>query len=259
MTWDFEGGGYCCPQCGEPFTRLGDHVADQLDWEVIIRLAVHCRRRYRRACVCQVPATVTAPGPPKAIGKGLFTNAFTAMLLTERCVAGRSQNSLVTGLARHGAEFPAATLTGTCAQAGALLVPLAEAIAARSRDSWHLQVGLHRPRHHVLRHGPGEDGGPRRLVISSDFYSVYQSAGKKADGLVNLYCWAHYPAVFRPGRGREPGPAAVLDAGVAGPDQGPVRRPRHAHRRLVRVHPRASPGRGKQRRSRAPDHGRAGA
>jgi len=38
---------------------------------------------------------------------------------------------------------------------------------------------------------PGDDGGPRRLVISSDFYAVYQSAGKKADGLVNLFCWAH--------------------------------------------------------------------
>jgi hypothetical protein len=35
------------------------------------------------------------------------------------------------------------------------------------------------------------DGGPRRLVISSDFYAVYSSAGKKADGLVNLFCWAH--------------------------------------------------------------------
>ena len=35
------------------------------------------------------------------------------------------------------------------------------------------------------------DGGPRRLVISSDFYAVYSAAGKKADGLVNLYCWAH--------------------------------------------------------------------
>ena len=36
-----------------------------------------------------------------------------------------------------------------------------------------------------------EDGGPRSLVISSDFYKVYESAGKKADGLVNLFCWAH--------------------------------------------------------------------
>ena len=28
-----------------------------------------------------------APGPPKAIGKGLFTNGFIAMLLTERFAA----------------------------------------------------------------------------------------------------------------------------------------------------------------------------
>ena len=42
----------------------------------------------------------------------------------------------------------------------------------------------------------GEDGGPRRLVISSDFCTVYESAGKKADGLVNLYCWAHIRRYF---------------------------------------------------------------
>ena len=33
-------------------------------------------------------------------------------------------------------------------------------------------------------------------MISSDFYTVYQSAGKKADGLVNLYCWAHLRRYF---------------------------------------------------------------
>jgi hypothetical protein len=41
-----------------------------------------------------------------------------------------------------------------------------------------------------------DDGEPRRLVISSDFYAVYQSAGKKAGGLVNLYCWAHIRRYF---------------------------------------------------------------
>ena len=45
-----------------------------------------------------------------------------------------------------------------------------------------------------------EDGGPRRLVISSDFYKVYESAGKKADGLVNLLLaaavFAHESAAF---------------------------------------------------------------
>ena len=87
---------HLCPGCGEPFTPLGGHWSgEQLDWQVIVRLAAHCRRRYKRACDCRVPATVTAPGPPKAVGKGLFTNAFIAMLLVERFTAGRSQNSLV--------------------------------------------------------------------------------------------------------------------------------------------------------------------
>ena len=236
VFWDFPGGGYCCPECGEPFTPLSDHWSgEQLDWQVIVRVAAHCRRRYKRACACRVPATVMAPGPPKAIGKGLFTDAFIAMLLTERYVGGRSMNSLVTGLSRQGAEISPATLAGTCAQAGALLAPVADAITERSRGSWHLHADettwrVFAPRDGdgpakwwlwvfigpdtvcfvmdpsrsgavLARHAgidgetgqltDGEDGGPRRLVISSDFYAVYQSAGKKADGLVNLYCWSH--------------------------------------------------------------------
>ena len=94
VIWDFPEGGYCCPECGVPFTLPGsDHVSERLDWTVIVRVRADCRRRYRRACDCRVPATLMAPGPPKAIGKGLFTNAFIAMLLTERYVAGRSMNS----------------------------------------------------------------------------------------------------------------------------------------------------------------------
>ena len=140
VIWDFPGGGYRCPDCGMWFTLLGDDVSEQVDWTVVVRVAVHCRRRYRRACRCPVPATVTAPGPPKAIGKGRFTNGFLAMLLTERYVAGRSQDSLVAGLARQGAEISPATLTGAVAQAGALLAPLADAITERSRGSWHLHA-----------------------------------------------------------------------------------------------------------------------
>jgi transposase len=236
VLWDFPDEEYCCPQCGEPFSRLGDRWSgEQLDWQVVVRLVAHCRRRYKRQCACRVPATVMAPGPPKAIGKGLFSNGFIAMLLTERFVAGRSMNSLVTGLSRQGAQISPATLVGTCAQAGALLAPIADAVTARSRDSWHLHADETTWRVFVPRDGDGpakwwlwvfigpdtvcfvmdpsrraavlarhvgidegtgqltddEDGGPRRLVISSDFYAVYSSAGKKASGLVNLFCWAH--------------------------------------------------------------------
>jgi transposase len=262
VIWDFEGGGYCCPECGEPFTGLGsDHVTELLDWRVIVRVAAHCRRRYRRACACRVPVTVTAPGPPKAIGKGLFSNGFLAMLFTERFVAGRSMNSLVTGLARQGAEIAPGTLAGACAQAGALLARLEEAITERSRGSWHLHADETSWRVFAPREGDGpakwwlwvflgpdtacfvmdatrsgavlarhagidedtgqlsadEDEGLRQLVISSDFYAVYQSAGKKADGLVNLYCWAHYPgAAVIPGSGAGPWMARADAASVPG-------------------------------------------
>ena len=241
VIWDFEDGPWCCPRCGRPFTVLGDHIIEQLDWQVIVRVLVHRRRRYRRACRCPVPATVMAPGPPKAIGKGLLSNAFIAQAWTERYVAGRSLHSLIAGLARHGAEISAATVTGACAQAGTLLVPLEEAISARSRSSWHLhadetswhvfcphegdgparwwlwaflgpdtacfvmdptRAGAVLARHAGIDEntgqlaGPGDGDGPRTLVISSDFYSVYTSAGSKADGLVNLFCWAHIRRYF---------------------------------------------------------------
>ena len=259
VVWDFPDGGYCCPQCRTPFTRLGEHVTEVLDWLVIVRVTAHCRRRYRRACPCRVPVTVTAPGPPKAIGKGLVSNAFIAQWLTERYVAGRSQNSLVTSLARHGADLSPATLTGTCAAAGALLAPLEEAITARSRDAWHLHAdetgwrvfapregndpagparwwlwvflspdtacfvmdptrsgavlarhaGIDQTTGQLVEHpdaGGDKIEGPRQLVISSDFYSVYASAGRKATGLINLYCWAHVRRHF-------------VRAGDANPDQ----------------------------------------
>jgi transposase len=254
VVWDFPDGGYCCPQCQTPFHRLGDHVTEVLDWLVSVRVTAHCRRRYRRACSCRVPATTTALGPPKAIGKGLVSNAFIAQWLTERYVAGRSQNSLITSLSRHGADLSPATLTGICAAAGALLAPLEAAVTARSRGAWHLHADetswrVFAPREGdgpakwwlwvflgpdtacfvmdptrsgtvLARHAgidpatgqltdqPGADGeeGPRRLVISSDFYSVYSSAGRKASGLINLYCWAHVRRHF-------------VRAGDANPDQ----------------------------------------
>ena len=54
VFWDFPGGGYCCPECGEPFSLLGDHWSgEQVDWQVIIRLVANCQRRYKRECGCE--------------------------------------------------------------------------------------------------------------------------------------------------------------------------------------------------------------
>ena len=85
--------GTAARSAGSPFTLLGDHVTELLGWQVIVRVAAHCRR-YKRACSCRVPATVMAPGPPKATGRGLFSNAFIAMLLPSARWEGAGQRQL---------------------------------------------------------------------------------------------------------------------------------------------------------------------
>ena len=88
---------------------------------------------------------------------------------------------------------------------------------------------------------PTARSGPRRLVISSDFYKVYESAGKKADGLVNLYCWAHLRRhLVRAGDANPVQLGHWTDAWLE-PDPGSLRRPRRAHGRLGRIPPRPPP------------------
>jgi hypothetical protein len=76
------------------FAVLGEHVVEQIDWQVLVRVLVHRRSRYQRRCSCQGPRTATAPGPPKAIGKGLVSNGFIARLLTLVYCAGRLRRSI---------------------------------------------------------------------------------------------------------------------------------------------------------------------
>ncbi len=67
-------------------------------------------------------------------------------------------NSLVAGLARRGAGISPATLAGTCAQAGVLLAPAADAITERSRGSWH----PHADETTWRVFSPREGGGPAK-------------------------------------------------------------------------------------------------
>lgn len=57
VVWDFPGSGYCCPECGMPFELPGDHVIEQVDWQMVVRVVAtaaagtgaaagaRCRRR----------------------------------------------------------------------------------------------------------------------------------------------------------------------------------------------------------------------
>jgi len=172
--------------------------------------------------------------PPKAIPKGRFTTQFLARLLVEKYVLGRPLERIVAALANDGLEVPKGTLVGALKAVLDLLGPLDAAIRARNAAAGHLHVDETswsvfeevagkannrwwlwsfvgpdtvvfvidptRSTKVVADHlGIDVDAGSleagRRLLISSDFYTVYQSLAG-VEGLDPLWCWVHIRRYF---------------------------------------------------------------
>ena len=222
-----------CPDCGRAFDALGSEGSEQVDWQVRLTRIVHRRLRYRRACACPGPRTVTAPPAPNPVPKGRFTAGFLARLLYQKFVLGLPVHRIVKALAAEGLAVPEGTLAGALKALAGLLVPLETAIRARNatathvhadETTWRVYEHLEDKTGHkwwlwvfitadtvVFRMdatrsntvldtqfgiqaadreaGALPDG--RRLVLSSDFYVVYQSLGR-LDGVDALWCWTHY-------------------------------------------------------------------
>jgi transposase len=224
----------CCPTCTAPYEPFGEETSSQVDWQVRLVRIVHRRLRYRRTCRCAPRGVVVASRVPKPVAKGLFTSGFLARLLTEKFVFGRPLHRIAAALATDGLCVSEGTLAGVMQTLSGHLAPLDAQVRARNAASAHLHIDetswkvfetvagkegykwwlwvflgadttvfrLASDRsstvltEHLgidLASGALEDG--RRLLISSDFYSVYQSVSK-LDGVDGLWCWAHIRRYF---------------------------------------------------------------
>jgi transposase len=129
-----------CPDCGRPFEALGFEGSEQVDWSVTITRIVHRHKRYRRACACPGPRTVTAPPAPRPIAKGLFTAGFLARLLFSKYVLGQPVTRIVRHLAAEGLDVAEGTLAGNLKALADLLEPLETAIRARNAAAVHVHA-----------------------------------------------------------------------------------------------------------------------
>jgi transposase len=123
-----------------PVHAAGDHVLEQLNWQVVVRVAAHCGRRYRRVCRYLVPAKVRAPGLPKAVGKGLCLTP-SSLTAADGAVRGRAQSELPgrrSGAARWGplAANADRDLRGRRGAVG----PVGGRDHRPVADSWHLHA-----------------------------------------------------------------------------------------------------------------------
>ncbi|EQD34369.1 IS66 family element, transposase [mine drainage metagenome] len=223
-----------CPDCNAPYADFGEERAEQIDWQVSICRVVHKRKRYKRTCKCPVRSILVAPIPPKAIPKGMFTTSFLARLLIEKYVLGRPLERIVVSLRNDGFNVAKGSLVGTLKALSALLAPLNTAICARNVQAAHLHIDETswnvfetvdnkannrwwlwtfvaadtvvflidptRSTKVVSKHlgiditGNSLEVG-NHLLISSDFYTVYQSLNT-LDSVDSLWCWAHIRRYF---------------------------------------------------------------
>ena len=223
-----------CPGCGTGYVPFGEETSGQIDWRVQITRVVHRRPTYRRSCRCPVRGVLVAPPPPKPIGKGMFTSGFLARLLVEKYVLGRPMCRIVAALGNDGLEVAEGTLVGALKALSGLLAPLDAAIRARNAAAGHLHVdetswsvfetvagkanhrwwlwvfagadttmfSIERSRstkvlteHLGIDLAAGSLPAGRRLLVSSDFFTVYQALAR-VDGVDPLWCWAHIRRYF---------------------------------------------------------------
>lgn len=231
---DVPEGDRVCPHCDAAYEPFGEETSCQIDWQVRIVRVVHRRPTYRRTCRCRVPGVLVAPVPPKPIPKGMFTSAFLARLVVDKYVLGRPLSRTVAALANDGLEVAEGTLVGALRAVSALLAPLDAAVRARNAAAGHLHVdetswrvfadvagkANHRwwlwvfvgPDTTVFRVKPsrstkvltehlgidreaGALEAGRRLLVSSDFFTVYQALAT-VEGVDPLWCWAHIRRYF---------------------------------------------------------------
>ncbi len=247
---DLEEGERVCPHCGVPYDAFDEESSEAIDWLVRIVRIVHRRRRYRRACRCRGHGVLVAPVPPKPIAKGRFTSGFLARLLHEKYVLGRPLERIVAALGAEGLAVPKGTLVGQLAKLAELLRPLDQAIRAQNASSAHLHMDETTWRVFEEVEGKDSNRwwcwvflGPdtsvfvidptrsaqvvsshlgidihaeslqegRHLLVSSDFYAVYQSLAQ-IDGVEALWCWAHIRRLFVKVRDAHPWLAAWAEA-----------------------------------------------
>lgn len=224
----------CCLQCGAAYVPFGEERSEQIDWQVRIVRVVHRRPTYRRSCRCPGAGVLVAPVPAKPIPKGRFTSQFLARLLVEKYVLGRPLERIVSALEADGLSVAKGTLVGVLQALSVLVAPLDAAIRARNGSAGHLHVdetswwvfedvvgkANHRwwlwvfvgPDTTVFHIDPTRSADAlrrhlgieekacsleagRRLLVSSDFFTVYQSLAQ-IEGVDPLWCWAHIRRYF---------------------------------------------------------------
>ena len=115
-----------CPQCGGALQKLGEDIAEVLDYLAASFLVIRHVRPKLSCCACD--AIVQAPAPSRPIERGLAGAGLLAHVLTAKYCDHAPLNRQSQMYAREGVDLDRSTLATWVGQASSLLEPLVEAL-----------------------------------------------------------------------------------------------------------------------------------
>jgi transposase len=223
-----------CPDCGEPFVSHGyTDDSEEIEIEVGAYRRVIRRRRYRRTCTCEGPATILAAPAPKLIPKGRYGISVWVEILLDKYFGYRPTERLLGSWRLWDLDLAPGTVTDGLQRLEVLLRPIYEALQERNRQGNLHQADETRWPVFILLEGKdgygwwlwvllGPDtvvfllnvsrghevpenhyGAESRGVLVVDRYSADKAMSWVKKGLVVLaFCWAHVRRDFiRVGKG----------------------------------------------------------
>ncbi len=226
-----------CPDCGQPFVPHGyTEDGEEIEIEVGAYRRVIRRRRYRRTCTCDGPATIMAAPAPKLIPKGRYGISVWVEILLDKYFGYRPTERLLSSWRLWDLDLAPGTVTDGLRRLEVLLRPIYQALQERNRQGdlhqadetrwpvfvllegkqgygWWLWVFLgpdtvvfllNASRGHEVPEGHYR--AESRGVLVVDRYSAYKAMSWVKRGLIVLaFCWAHVRRDFiRVGKGWPP-------------------------------------------------------
>jgi transposase len=212
-----------CPQCGEPLSPSDTEDSQQIEIDVKAYRRLIRRRRYQRTCTCaNCPRTITAPGLPKLIPKGVLGVSVWVEILLDKVLSHRPTERLLSQWQLLGLDVAAGTVAGGLERIERLFEPLYDALLNRNSASPFAQADETRWMVFITHEGKtgsrwwlwvflGEDTVVFRLdptrshevpeghfpakavvVLMVDRYAAYKAMPQvKLGHVVLVFCWAH--------------------------------------------------------------------
>ena len=213
-----------CGQCGQERPVIGYEITEELDVEPAVYFVRRTKREKRASHCLPEQGVATAPCPAKILPRSKLSDAFIIEALIQKYEEHKPIYRQCVSLERAaGLELSRETLTSSVLAAGALLQPVAEALAKELRAGNYIQADetpvpcqtrskqgknhqaymweISRPGGPVVfyflmsrgRAGPLEFLKGFRGVLQTDGYAAYDKLG---EGIVHAACAAHVRRQF---------------------------------------------------------------